>query len=110
MRTNRTTRDAGLRQVSTATKWIAGTAAVLTGFLTVWEARSVHDANATPTVVQQPSASSSGSSPSATDPGYSDPGYSDPGYSDPGYSGGIQAPDVAPTPSDRQPAASSGGS
>ena len=90
MRKSRTARDTGLRQVSTATKWIAGAAAVLTGFLTVWEARSVHDANATPAVVQQPSTSS--------------------GASDPGYSGGLQAPDVAPAPSDRRPAASSGGS
>ena len=39
MRKSRTTRDAGLRQVSTATKWLAGAAAVLTGFITVWEAR-----------------------------------------------------------------------
>jgi hypothetical protein len=97
-RKSRTERDAGLRQVSTATKWIAGLAAVLTGFITVWEARNVHHAGAsTPTVVQQPASSG------AADPGSS---YSDPGYSD----GGVQPPVSAPVPSDQSSSASSGGS
>lgn len=105
MRKSRTARDAGLRQVSTATKWIAGAAAVLTGFLTVWEVHSTHDANATPAVVQQPSTSSGGAGGSS-----STPSVTDPGSSDSGSSSGLQAPDAAPVPSDRQPAASSGGS
>ncbi len=101
-RKSRTERDAGLRQVSTATKWIAGLAAVLTGFITVWEARNVHHAGAsTPTVVQQPASSG------AADPGSSSgSGYSDPGYSD----GGVQPPVSAPAPSDQSSSASSGGS
>ncbi len=99
MRKSRTTRDAGLRQVSTATKWIAGAAAVLTGFITVWEARSVHDAAATP-AVRQPAASS-GSGSSVTSPSATDPGFS---------GDDLQAPDTAPAPSYQQPAASSGGS
>ena len=103
MRKSRTTRDAGLRQVSTATKWIAGAAAVLTGFITVWEARSVHSAAATP-AARQPAASTGAGSVTTS------PSYSDPGYSDPSYSGGLQAPESAPAPSDQQPAASSGGS
>jgi hypothetical protein len=122
----RSARDTGLRRVSLTTRWIAAGAAVLTGAITVWEARSVHSSAAsTPTVVRQPStaagsgsaspgSSSSGSStpaPSPTDPAYSDPGYSDPGYSDPGYSSNdLQAPQYAPSPSDQQPLASSGGS
>ncbi len=94
---SRTARDTGLRHVSTATKWIAGGAAVLTGFLTVWEARSVqHAAASARTVVRQPSSTDdTGSS------GYSDPGYSDPGYSD--GSGNLQAPDYAPAPSYQPP-------
>jgi len=103
---NRTTRDAGLRQVSTATKWIAGAAALLTGVLTVWEARTVHHAGATPPTATTPSTEApaqNGGSDGFQSPG---PGYSDPGSS----SGDLQAPDTAPAPTDRQPAASSGGS
>jgi hypothetical protein len=112
MRKSRTARDAGLRQVSTATKWIAGAAAVLTGFITVWEARSVNHAGATtpatppatsPAVVQPPS------SPGGTDSGSSASPNS--GNNSGGYSGGnLQAPDAAPTPSYQQPSAHSGGS
>ena len=98
-RKSRTTRDTGLRQVTTATKLLAGAAAVLTGFFAVWEARSVHEASAsTPTPVATQS-----ESPSA---GAVDPVPSDPGYS----SGDLQAPDYAPAPSYEPPAASSGGS
>ncbi len=109
MRKSRSTRDTGLRQVSTATKWIAGSAAVLTGFLTVWEARSVHSANATPAVVQQP-ATSGGSPSTGSSSSGSGSTATDPTYSDPGYSGGLQAPESVPAPSDQQPSASSGGS
>jgi hypothetical protein len=101
-RTSRIARDQGLRQVNTATKWIAGGAAVLAGFLTFWEAQSVNHAGAsgtTPNTVGQPAVSGSDSS-----------GYSDPGYSDPYSNGDLQAPDYAPAPSDRGPVASSGGS
>jgi hypothetical protein len=105
---NRTTRDAGLRRVSTTTKWIAGGAAVLTGVLTVWEARSVQHATASNRSVEQsPSNTGSGSS-TAPDPSYSGPGYTDPGYSD--GSGSLQVPDTAPAPSQQPPIASSGGS
>lgn len=100
-RKSRTTRDTGLRQVKTATKMLAGAAAVLTGFFAVWEARSVHDASATtptPAATQTPSPSPS---PSTVQPAPTDPGYS---------SGYLQAPDSAPVPSYQPPAASSGGS
>ncbi len=98
-RKSRTTRDAGLRQVKTATKLLAGAAAVLTGFFAVWEARSVPDASATtPTPATAPSQSPSSG---AVDQTPSDPGYS---------SGDLQVPDYAPAPSDQAPAASSGGS
>ncbi len=105
-RKSRTTRDTGLRQVKTTTKWLAGGAAVLTGFFAVWEGRSVHSASAstpTPPVAQSQSPSAS----SGTD----NSGVSqDPGY-DPSYSNGnLQAPDYAPAPSYQPPVASSGGS
>ncbi|MGZ4754105.1 MAG: hypothetical protein ACXWA9_04335 [Acidimicrobiia bacterium] len=93
----------GLRQVSTATKWLAGTAAVLTGLITVWEARSVSHAGASSPAVVQPSSSGSTDSGSS---GYSDAGNSDGAYSD----GNVQAPDAAPAPSYDQPSARSGGS
>ena len=106
---SRTTRDAGLRRVGTATKWIAGGAAILTGFITVWEARSVQHATAsTRSVERLPATAGSAGASSSTDPGYSDPGYSDPGYSD--GSGNLQAPYSAPVPSQQPPVASSGGS
>ena len=108
MRKSRTARDAGLRTVGTATKWIAGSAVVLTGFLTVWEAHSVHDANATPAVAHQPASTSGGSGSNRS--GGSSSGAATPGTSDPGASSGLQAPASVPAPSDRQPAASSGGS
>lgn len=98
-RKSRTARDTGLRQVKTATKLLAGAAAVLTGFFAVWEARSVHEASATtptPAATQSPSPS-----PSTAQPAPSDPGYS---------TGDLQAPDYAPAPSYQPPAASSGGS
>jgi hypothetical protein len=92
-------RDTGLRQVKTATKWLAGGAAVLTGFFAVWEARSVPSAAANtprPPVVQSDGGSSGTVTPAAPDPSYS--------------SGDLQAPDYAPAPSYRPPVASSGGS
>lgn len=101
---SRTTRDAGFRHVSTLTKWIAGGAAVLTGLLTVWEARSVqHAAASTRTVVPAPSNTGGTGSPSSSAPGYTDPGYTD-------ANGNLQAPDYAPVPSEQPPAATSGGS
>ncbi len=109
-RTSPTQRDHGLRQVKTVTKWLAGGAAVLTGFFAVWEARSVHSASAdtrTPAVSQSPTQDPGGASPAPGGGGsYSDPSYSDPSYSD----GQLQAPDYAPAPSYQPPAASSGGS
>lgn len=97
----------GLRQVSTATKWIAGVAAVLTGFFTVWEARSVHNVGASTPAT--PSPSTVPLQPSTS--GSADAGSSSPGSSDPGSSNGsLQAPASAPAPSDQQPAARSGGS
>jgi hypothetical protein len=105
-----TTRDHGFRQVKTATKWLAGGAAVLTGFFAVWEARSVHDASATtptPALSQSGSQGTGGVSPAPGDGG----SYSDPSYSDPSYSGGdLRAPEYAPAPSYQPPAVSSGGS
>jgi hypothetical protein len=100
-RKSRTARDTGLRQVKTATKLLAGAAAVLTGFFAVWEARSVHEASAatpTPAATQSPSPSPGSGTlqPAPTDPGYS--------------TGDLQAPDYAPAPSYQPPAASSGGS
>ncbi len=102
VRKSRTARDAGLRRVGTVTKWIAGIAVGLTGFITVWEARAVHHAGATtPAVVRTPSASGSDDSGASA---------SQPASPDEGSSSGLQVPDVAPLPTDRQPAATSGGS
>jgi hypothetical protein len=99
-RKSRTARDAGLRRVGTITKWIAGVAVGLTGFITVWEVQSAHHVGATTPAVTQTPSTSRKSDPSATQPAA--PG--------PGSSSGLQAPDTAPHPTDRQPAATSGGS
>lgn len=106
MRHSRSARDQGLRRVSTITRWIAGVAVALTGLITVWEAQAVHHAGAsTPAVVQTPStsgpspSSGAGSGSNATVP-----------TSPSGSDGTLQAPDTTPLPTDRQPAATSGGS
>ena len=99
VRKSRTARDAGLRRVGTVTKWIAGFAVGLTGFITVWEVQSAHHVGATTPVVTQPPSTSGESGSSATQPAA--PGL--------GSSGGLQAPDTTPSPTDRQPAATSGG-
>lgn len=98
---NGTSRDTGLRQVKTATKWIAGAAAVLAGSIAFWGAQTAGSADAgTRNVTRQPAGSSNANS------GRSDDAYSDPGDS----SGSLQAPDAAPAPTDQLPSARSGGS
>jgi len=94
-----TARDAGLRRVRTVTKWIAGLAVGLTGFITVWEVQSAHHVGATTPAVTRPPSTASGSGSSATQPAA--PGL--------GSSGVLQAPDAAPSPTERPPAATSGG-
>ena len=110
-RKSRAARDTGLRQVSVATKWLAGGAAVLAGFFAVWEART-----RAPRLGEHPDRRAPtrelwrGQTPiRATDPGYRTPGTQTPATT-PSSGGNLQAPDYAPAPSDRQPAASSGGS
>lgn len=106
MRHSRSARDQGLRRVSTITKWIAGVAVGLTGLITVWEAQAVHHAGAsTPAVVQTPSTSGGSESPGSGS-GTSTVQPTSPSGSD----GTLQAPDTTPLPTDRQPAATSGGS